>query len=693
MKRAIPHPSSFSVRLIAGLVTLVLLTTLSAGSPAYWLTRTQLERQAVSQVESMRQATVSLLQAEEERLANLALLLAERPTLRRLVSQPATAELAPYLAAFQMQSMLDILLYCGTDGRAWAGQPLVDECLAAGFRGILLFDGQPAVLASLPVTADGDGRLLGTALVGQWLDEPFLRQLAGDTGAQQTLLSDRGDRIVSSLPTLGESPGAAFPGDQTPLPHRISLSDSTYLVTYLPLTVSANGEQLLVEVALPVDDLVATERRALGILVASTGVVALVGIALATWYIRRMTRPLGQLTSIAREIAQGNFVAPIPSFSGPLEVATLAGALQRSHATMRQALGELAQARDWLNNLVQSIVEGVILFDARGRVTFLSQGAEALTGWSGAEAIGHPADQVVQVADGALLRDVAPAPGQKRRVEIVTRDGRTLTLAVTGAQLAPVAGEKPQTALVLRDVTEEEAGRHLRSYFLSSITHEFRTPLSALSASLQLLLAEDEVLTVAEMRELLRSSYLSLLSLQTLVDNLLESSKIEAGRFSIRRQPTDLSEIIAQATRIVQPLLERRSHALVLAGNDNLPLIQADGAYLTQVLVNLLTNAAKYSPIGASIDLHIERSDDKLQINVADRGPGIPTAERTNLFRRFVRLDSQEGEQYGIGLGLYVVKTTIEQHGGQVGVDDRPGGGSVFWVELPVGGLEGIEES
>lgn len=690
MKRAIPHPSSFSVRLVAGLVTLVLLTTLSAGAPAYWLTRTQLERQALAQVENMRRATESLIQAEESRLASLAFTFAERPTLERLVLQQDTTALQPYLAAFQTQSALDILLFCDGDGVVWSGSPRMVRCPSSSrFADV---NGQPAMLASAAVTTDG-GQPLGIAVAGQWLDNAFLQQLAAGTGAVYTIFAADGRPLASGLPVVESAAMAPVINRQdVGSVQRTMRADRPLLVLYLPLQGRTAAPLFYAEIALLIDDLIATERGALAILIASTGLVAMVGIALATWYIRRMTRPLGQLTSIAREIAQGNFVAPIPSFSGPLEVATLAGALQRSHATMRQALGELAQARDWLNNLVQSIVEGVIIFDSRGRVTFLSQGAEGLTGWSGAEAVGHPADQVVQVAGGALLRDVAPAPGQKRRIEIVTRDGRPLTLAVTGAQLAPVGGEKPQTALVLRDVTEEEAGRHLRSYFLSSITHEFRTPLSALSASLQLLLAEDEAITAADMRTLLRSSYLSLLSLQTLVDNLLESSKIEAGRFSIRRQPTELSQVIAEATRIVQPLLERRGHALVLTGNDGIPSIQADGAYLTQVLVNLLTNAAKYSPMGAAIDLHLERSEAKLRINVADRGPGIPAAERSNLFRRFVRLDNQESEQYGVGLGLYVVKTTLEQHGGRVGVDDRPGGGSIFWVELPVEAGERLGE-
>jgi two-component system sensor histidine kinase KdpD len=82
--------------------------------------------------------------------------------------------------------------------------------------------------------------------------------------------------------------------------------------------------------------------------------------------------------------------------------------------------------------------------------------------------------------------------------------------------------------------------------------------------------------------------------------------------------------------------------------------------------------------------LHVDFFPDNLRIAIADRGPGIPEGERVNLFRRFVRLDSEGGEQYGIGLGLFVVKTTVEAHGGQIGVNDRPEGGSVFWIEMPV---------
>jgi signal transduction histidine kinase len=121
---------------------------------------------------------------------------------------------------------------------------------------------------------------------------------------------------------------------------------------------------------------------------------------------------------------------------------------------------------------------------------------------------------------------------------------------------------------------------------------------------------------------------------------------------------------------------------------------------LTQVLVNLLANASKYTPMGEAIEITVERTGDGptasgYRLCVADRGPGIPHAERVNLFRRFVRLEASQNstgdganhraDVHGTGIGLYVVKTTIEAHGGRVGIEDRPGGGSIFWFEVPKG--------
>ncbi len=230
--------------------------------------------------------------------------------------------------------------------------------------------------------------------------------------------------------------------------------------------------------------------------------------------------------------------------------------------------------------------------------------------------------------------------------------------------------------------------QRLQTVFLASITHEFRTPLASLMASLEILVEEDAHLSHAERGELLRSLQLSAIGLETLINNLLESSTIEAGHFTIHPRRVHIEHVLAEAIYLVQPLLDRRQQALVLTQPFDLPALFADPVRLTQVFVNLLTNASKYSSAGQKIDLGIDRLDDNLLIAVADRGPGIPEAAREDIFGYFKRLTDDTTNPYGAGLGLSVVKSIVEGHGGEISSEDRPGGGSIFWISLPIeGGL------
>lgn len=692
----------FSTYLITGCVILIFASTISAGVPAYWITRNQLERQAWSHVENAQQATQSLLLAEQNRLSDLAALFAERPTLRRLAQSGAIDELALFLAAFQARSKMDLLLFCDPTGRRLVGDPLLHRCPAVTAPQYMLIADQPAIVVSQPVADDSGGRL-GIATAGIWLAEDFLRHLAASTGAQQSILTATGEQLASSmpaadamrlLPTTLANTGNDSPEKQ-PQTALLDYADQPYYATYARLTPTTATAPFLLEVALPVGELLAAEARALAILVTSTGIVALLGVALATWYVRRLTQPLAELTQVAERISRGDFVAPIPAVATPNEVATLSTALIRSQASMLRALDERAQAHDWLYTLIQSVVEGVVTFDTKGQVTFLSQGAEALTGWNSSEALGQPIDRLFPSAganDKPFLSQI-PLPGVKRLIEVYTRNGKAITLSITGARLAPPNEKTAQVALVLRDVTHEEALRNLRSYFLANISHEFKTPLSTLNASLELLLDPAEEYAVAEVREVLKPAHLSLLTLQNLIDNLLQSSSIEAGHFVLRKQNIALTHVVEDALRLVQPLFDRRRQPFTWCADEGWldpvapHLVEADQGRLTQVLVNLLVNASKYSPLGGAIDLTMTSAAGAIRVAVADRGPGIPPQDRLNLFRRYVRLDIQDNEEYGIGLGLYVVKTTVEAHGGAVGIEDRPGGGSVFWFTLPLGNL------
>lgn len=676
---------SFSMQLLVAFLVLIVLTTLSSSAPAYWLTRQQLEQQAWSNVHNAQQSTLSLLQAEQLRLANSAQLFAERPTLQQLLQEPPSPRLTDYLHDFQRQSDLDILLLCH-NGRLLAGNnTFAFVCLEPSPSHFGQLDGQAALFASQLVLDQKTNQLLGVATLGHWLDNSFLEQLAANTGLEQSILQADGVRLASSVADMAGTVAQPELSRTTAVNQtQITLNRNDYFATYTQLTSTNSQTHLLLEVALPVNELLATERRALLILAGSTAVVALLAGLLGSWYVGQLVAPLHTLTETAVRISRGDLMAPIPQLPTPLEVSTLAQALQKSQGSMLQALAERSEARDRLDALIQSIVEGVVTLDNHGRVTFFSQGAETLTGWTAVEAVGKPINElfVLAEADEQRFLDQLPTSG-KRQITIRTKLGKNIVLAVTWADLTAVDATDAEAVLVLRDVTQEETLQRLRSYFLANISHEFRTPLSTLNASIELLLDEKEQFSLTEVRQLLKPSHLSLLSLQTLVDNLLESSSIEAGQFSLRKRPFHINEAISNAVNIARPLLERRQQRLSLSEPPQLPQIEADVTRITQALINLITNASKYSPIGESIDILVELETAALRLTVADRGPGTPAAERMHLFHSFVRLHSTDGEQYGIGLGLYVVKTVIEAHGGTVGVDGREGGGSLFWFVLP----------
>ena len=686
--RRILTRTSLTTRLVIVVVVLIFLTTLSAGVPAFLLTRSQLEQQAWQRVDATARGTESLYDAAERRVVDLAALLAERPTLRRLIQDEEIDAIEPYLRAFQEQSDLDLIVLCDRAAVVVATVPGINECPIDTRAGVDLGDvrvmgDKPVLVAGQNIFSSDIPETVGTVVAGMWLDVAFLGQLSANTGVDQTILSADGQPLASTLP-----PGVVMTLQRRGSGRELAAEGQSFLISQFALPGKSGSEPLIAEVALPIDSLQATERTALLVLAASTAIVALVGVVAGVWYIQRLMAPLRRLMAAAGQISAGDLAAPIPRLAGPPELASLSASLEKSQATMLGALDERSQARDWLNTLIQSVVEGVVTFDTRGRVTFMSQGAEMLSGWSSAEGVGEPINHLFPLADSPdnqTFLDHIPPAGEKREIEVQTRSGKSMVVAATGARMVPPNSDTVQVALVLRDVTEEQALRHLRSFFLANISHEFRTPLSTLNASIELLIDQVDDLSPAEIRELLNPTHLSLLSLQSLIDNLLESSSIEAGSFRLRRRPVRLEDVMADALTIVRPLVERRRQAIAVTEPARLPTLPADRARLTQALVNLLSNAAKYSPIGCPIDLVISQADDTLRLAVADRGPGVSPEDRVNLFRRFMRLDAQGGdEQYGIGLGLYLVKKIAEAHGGQVGVEERPGGGAVFWLELPL---------
>ena len=240
--------------------------------------------------------------------------------------------------------------------------------------------------------------------------------------------------------------------------------------------------------------------------------------------------------------------------------------------------------------------------------------------------------------------------------------------------------------LLWRDVRRELRLAELRGHFVSSVSHELRTPLTAIR-----MFAETLRGGRLEQKET-REEYLDTIvseseRLTRLVDNVLDFSRIERGKKTYRFRPTPLGAVVRAAARAVQYPLASQGFRLETEVEEDVAVARADPDALEQAVLNLLTNAMKYSGDSRDIELRLRSTDGSAEIQVADRGIGIPADEQTRIFEKFYRSPTRENELLpGTGLGLTLVEHVARAHGGHVTVESRPGEGSTFSIRIPLEG-------
>jgi signal transduction histidine kinase len=214
---------------------------------------------------------------------------------------------------------------------------------------------------------------------------------------------------------------------------------------------------------------------------------------------------------------------------------------------------------------------------------------------------------------------------------------------------------------------------------LATVAHELRNPLSALQAASELLDRDFDLLEPAQKRAMVSELRRRVLSLRGLTENLLSAAAISDGRLQVHARPVELRSLLAEVEMLMRPLVERkRQHLRIRLAT--IPLVHADERRISQVLINLITNAVKYSSDGMAIRVAAALKNGKVRVTVSDRGPGVPRESRAHLFEPYDRAGRTDGD--GFGIGLSVVRSIILAHGGAVGVEGRRGGGATFWFEL-----------
>lgn len=241
-----------------------------------------------------------------------------------------------------------------------------------------------------------------------------------------------------------------------------------------------------------------------------------------------------------------------------------------------------------------------------------------------------------------------------------------------------------QTQSALRN---GQTAPHHELTVLATVAHELRGPLTALATSSELLAEDYAHLDPEQIKSMLGAMHRRTLWMQGLVENLLCAATIREGRLQLNRQLVDLGEVVEEVEAVVGPLLEQRGQRLRVRIGSHVPEIMADSRRLGQVLINLILNASKFGAPNSSIYLTITERVGAVRLAVADRGPGISSEQAQRLFEPYYRAPATAGSgKDGVGLGLSIVKSIVEAHHGQVGVESRRGGGARFWFSLPKGG-------
>jgi NtrC-family two-component system sensor histidine kinase KinB len=424
------------------------------------------------------------------------------------------------------------------------------------------------------------------------------------------------------------------------------------------------------------------------LLVAVLAAIALAGLVSAGWLMARLLRPLGALADVARRIGEGDLDVRAPA-QGKDEIAAVGAEFNTMAQRLREyrssSLGELILAQRAAQVAIDSLPDPVIVLDANGAVLNLNRAAEALFPRGATPSLAAlPAavrTALERVAAHVLAGNGPSLPrGLDEAVQVDGADGPRRLLP-RAAPLRAEEGGVVGATIVLQEVTRLVRLDELKNDLVSTVAHEFRTPLTSLRMAIHMCAGERAGPVTDKQADLLFTARQDCERLQTIVDDLLDLSRIQAGRLQLARLAVAPHALVAAALEAHRGAAAAAGIALGGRADELLPDVDADGERVDLVLSNLIGNALKYTPAGGAVELGAAEDGDAVRFEVRDSGSGIAAEYHAAIFEKYFRVPGVAAG--GVGLGLWLAREIVEAHGGRIGVESAPGQGSVFWFTLP----------
>jgi PAS domain S-box-containing protein len=349
----------------------------------------------------------------------------------------------------------------------------------------------------------------------------------------------------------------------------------------------------------------------------------------------------------------------------------------QAEAAARARAEATAAAREQAARVLEAVGDGVMMVDPDGELRFWNRAAELVTGRSRGDVVGRQAGEVL--AGWQAVAAEIPVSEEAELARPVT-----LPVEVDGSELwlSFVAVRTPNGVVyTFRDLTVDRGLEAAKSDFIATLSHELRTPMTAVLGAAKTLLRDDIALSPERRHQLLEMIGAQGTRLTQITEEVLLANRLDRGDLRIDSERVDLAQLVEHA---LETMRQDAPESISLTAEGNGAAALGDRDRIEQVLVNLIDNAVKYSPDGGQVVVSTVPAAASVRVEVSDQGIGIPPGEQEAVFEKFYRGDPQHrAVPSGTGLGLYICRELVQRMGGTIGVRSRPGGGSTFWFQLP----------
>jgi len=438
---------------------------------------------------------------------------------------------------------------------------------------------------------------------------------------------------------------------------------------------------VVIRLAVPLtrlDEALAAFRQRLWI--ASLIILVLAGCA-SLLFFRALANRIERLKQFSMRVAGGDF-RPLPMERKDDELSDLGRTLNETAARLDSTIRTLTEERNQSAAILRSMAEGVAVIGSNQRLIFCNEAFSKALAIGGSDLEGRPIVEVIRQSD--LLESIrkALAGSETVRTELVIGALRTRSFCVTAAPVRSGSAIRG-AVMVLYDISELRRLERARRDFVANISHEFKTPLTAIQGFAETLLAGaiDDAQNRVRFLEIIRNNSVRL---GRLTDDLLKLSQIEAGKLQLEFRPVEVATVIEPCVDMARLHAQSKQLTIETDYSHDLPKIRGDIGSLQEVLQNLLDNALRYTLPGGRVTVRAAEQSGNIMISVEDTGIGIPKVEQERIFERFYRIDAARSRELGgTGLGLSIAKHLVEAHGGHIEVRSEVGQGSTFSVYLP----------